>query len=417
MAWAVAPATIARTAQTAAITGSGTPPRPARASASRAPRNGAGAALRPSVRAGHMSGDTVRSRPSPRRLPRIRLTPPPRRARSRGRVRQRGTWRCAADVRRSRPGSPRRRVKIVSASTAASVVEPVGAAISTTRRVPSRSMPRCTTRSMQLATVGTTKAESMLRPASRGRVQSFTSASCAEFAWIVHMPGSPEFSAMSRSRLSASRTSPTTRRSGRMRSASLMRRRRVISPVPSRLGWRHCIETRSRTSRSSSNVSSTVTTRSSTRAPDMRALSIVVLPVCVAPDTRMLAPASTPMRRNSAAWRRDRAELDELTERADAALELADVHRPVRPGHIGDGHVQSRAVGQGRVDEGRGEVDATTRVLQHPLDELAHLAVGEHDGRELGDAVARHEHPHGRVDPDLLDGRGRRRTAAAARSR
>ena len=245
----------------------------------------------------------MRSRPSPRTPPRMRLTRHLRRARSRGRSPTTRTSRVRAGRRPVGMSSPRCRLKIRSVSTAASVVAPVGAEISRTRRVPSRSMPRCTTRSMQLATVGTTKAESMLRPARSGSVQSFTSASCAELAWIVHMPGSPEFRAMSRSRLSASRTSPTTRRSGRIRSASLMRRRRVISPVPSRLGWRHCMDTRSRTSRSSSNVSSTVTTRSSLRAADMSALSIVVLPVWVAPDTRMFAPASTLMRRNSAAWR------------------------------------------------------------------------------------------------------------------
>ena len=34
-------------------------------------------------------------------------------------------------------------------------------------------------------------------------------------------------------------------REGRIRSASLIMRRSLISPVPSRLGWRHCMLTTS----------------------------------------------------------------------------------------------------------------------------------------------------------------------------
>ncbi|GAA2141661.1 hypothetical protein GCM10009825_30400 [Arthrobacter humicola] len=45
---------------------------------------------------------------------------------------------------------------------------------------------------MQDATVGTTKALEMLSPASNGSVQIFVTASCAEFAWTVHIPGSPD---------------------------------------------------------------------------------------------------------------------------------------------------------------------------------------------------------------------------------
>ena len=86
----------------------------------------------------------------------------------------------------------------------------------------------------------------MLRPASSGSVDNLPRASLALLAWMVHIPGSPLFKAISRSRDSASRTSPTTSRSGRIRSASLISRRSVISPVPSRLGWRHCMATVSR---------------------------------------------------------------------------------------------------------------------------------------------------------------------------
>ncbi|MNI78667.1 hypothetical protein D3C73_1350610 [compost metagenome] len=96
--------------------------------------------------------------------------------------------------------------------------------------------PQCTTRSMHDATVGTTKALDILAPAKSGRVQILVTASWAELACTVHIPGNPEFSAMSMSRLSASRTSPTIKRSGRIRSASLTSLRKGMSPSPSRFG-------------------------------------------------------------------------------------------------------------------------------------------------------------------------------------
>lgn len=52
--------------------------------------------------------------------------------------------------------------------------------------------PQCTTRSMQDATVGTTKELEMFAPARSGRVQILVTASCAEFACTVHIPGKPE---------------------------------------------------------------------------------------------------------------------------------------------------------------------------------------------------------------------------------
>ena len=112
-------------------------------------------------------------------------------------------------------------------------------------RRPCRSRWQCTTRSKHEATVGTTNPELMFSPASSGRVQSLTMASRAELAWIEHMPGRPLLRAMSRSRHSSWRTSPTTSRDGRIRSASLTSRRSAISPVPSRLACRVCIATTS----------------------------------------------------------------------------------------------------------------------------------------------------------------------------
>ena len=122
-------------------------------------------------------------------------------------------------------------------------------------------------------------------------MQILVTASRAEFAWIVHSPGSPEFRAMSMSSASASRTSPTISRSGRIRSASLTRRLSGISPWPSRLGWRHCMFTTSRSGTFSSKISSTVTTRSRAPMLAVRQLSMVVFPAWVAPETRMFSPA------------------------------------------------------------------------------------------------------------------------------
>ncbi len=154
---------------------------------------------------------------------------------------------------------------------------------------------------MQPATVGTTNACPTFSPASSGRVHILVTASRAELAWIVHIPGSPEFSAISRSRLSSCRTSPTTMRDGRIRSASFTRRRSLISPVPSRLGWRHCIATTSGSGTLSSKTSSQVTTRSPDGIAAVRQLSNVVLPAWVPPATRTLSPDETAASRNVAA--------------------------------------------------------------------------------------------------------------------
>ena len=172
---------------------------------------------------------------------------------------------------------------------------------SATRRWPVASRSQWTTRSKHEATVGSTKALLMLSPASRGRVQILVTASRAELACSEHIPGSPAFRAMSMSRLSASRTSPTTSRSGRIRSASFTSRRSGISPVPSRFAWRHCMATTSRSATLSSKTSSTVTTRSRGPMAAHRQLSMVVFPACVAPETRILSPEATAACRKSAA--------------------------------------------------------------------------------------------------------------------
>ena len=65
--------------------------------------------------------------------------------------------------------------------------------------------------------------------------------------------------------------------------------------------------------------------------------------------------------------------------------------------------MQARPVGQRGVDEGRGEIHAATRGLEHALDEVADAVGGEDGRRQLADAVPGHEHLARFVDPDLLD--------------
>ena len=117
---------------------------------------------------------------------------------------------------------------------------------------------------------------------------------------MVHKPGRPELRAISKSKLSASLTSPTTIRPGRIRSASFTNRRKDISPTPSRFGCRVCMATQSAFSIRISKVSSTVTTRWSLATSFSNAQSKVVLPACVAPETSRFFPAVTASERKAA---------------------------------------------------------------------------------------------------------------------
>ena len=114
---------------------------------------------------------------------------------------------------RGRARAPRRGVtKTSDVSTTPSSTRPDSATISRTRRRPSGPVAACTTRSTDEATVGTMYAAVTFSPASIGSTQSLVTASRAELACTLVMPGMPEFSATSRSSASAWRTSPTTSR-------------------------------------------------------------------------------------------------------------------------------------------------------------------------------------------------------------
>src|SRR6266508_974213 len=118
----------------------------------------------------------------------------------------------------------------------------------------------------------------------------------AELAWIVPIePSCPVFIADNMSRASGPRTSPTTIRVGRIRSAWRTSSRMPIRPSPSTLAARDSNATQSGSSASSrsSAVSSMVTTRSDGGIAPPSAFRVVVLPEAVPPETRTFNPPST----------------------------------------------------------------------------------------------------------------------------
>ena len=194
-------------------------------------------------------------------------------------------------------------------------------------------------------------------------------------------------------------------RSGRIRRASLTSRRRRTSPVPSRLACRVCIETTSGSGTLSSKTSSQVTTRSRAGIAAARQLSKVVFPAWVPPATMMLRPARHCGFEEVSRGPGHRLQRHQLVQRRRSEDELADVHRPMNSGDVRDHHVQTAAVGQHRVDERGREIDPAAGRLQHLLDQVTDLGVGENDRGQLAAPTASDEHPAGAVDPDLLDRR------------
>src|SRR4051794_9860228 len=132
-------------------------------------------------------------------------------------------------------------------------------------------------------------------------VSSRRSASAALPAWTVQSePSWPVASAVSMSSASGPRTSPTTIRSGRIRSAFLTSRRIVTSPRPSRFGGRASSRRTCGWRRRSSAASSIVTTRSPGSMNEDSALSSVVLPEPVPPQTSRLQRRRTARASSSA---------------------------------------------------------------------------------------------------------------------
>ena len=147
---------------------------------------------------------------------------------------------------------------------------------------------------MASATCSRTAACGSPTSAIRANVSTRRSASSGEPAWTVESdPSWPVVIAASMSSASAPRTSPTTIRSGRIRSAFRTSARIVTSPRPSRLGGRASSRTTCGCWRRSSAASSIVTMRSPAGTKLDSALSVVVLPEPVPPDTSRLSRART----------------------------------------------------------------------------------------------------------------------------
>src|SRR5262249_8532002 len=104
------------------------------------------------------------------------------------------------------------------------------------------------------------------------------------------------------------------------------------------------------------------------------------------------------------ALRRDRAELDQLLERQLVLPELADGERRAVDGKRRHDGVDARAVGQARVADRRGLVNAAANLADHPLTDVQKLlVVAETDAGTLEPAADFDVHRVGAVDHDVGD--------------
>ena len=233
--------------------------------------------------------------------------------------------------------------------------------IETSRRSPSLRRATCTTTSNADATCSRTAAWGSSSPAISASSSMRRSASSGLFACtVVSDPSWPVVIACNMSSASPPRTSPTTRRSGRMRSALRTSSRMPTSPVPSRLAPRASRRATCGRSMRSSAASSTVTIRSlgvdaRRERPEQRRLAA----------RRAAADHDREPRAHAALEQigvglRERAELDQLRQRERAGREPAKrQQRPVRRERR-QHDVQARAVGEAGVDHRLGVVEAAT---------------------------------------------------------
>ena len=262
-------------------------------------------------------------------------------------------------------------------------------------------------------TTASSAAASWLCAAARGSPAASASAStragtsAAELAWMVPEPPSwPVLRAASSSVTSAPRTSPTTSRSGRIRSAWRTRSRTVISPAVSMLGGRASKETTCGCAGLSSAESSTTTTRSAGSTRPSSVESRVVFPDPVPPLTRSAARARDQVLQQPGSRRGQGARGHQLVE--GERDPRGHPQRQRRPGaRDGREHgVQPRAVGEAHVHVRRGVVETPAAARGQPLRQAAdRLVVGEAD---LGGLQARTPvdvDPVGAVDQDVGDAR------------
>ena len=212
---------------------------------------------------------------------------------------------------------------------------------------------------------------------------------------------------MSRSRLSAWRTSPTMIRDGRIRSASLTSRRSGISPVPSRRGCRHCID--GDVAVRDAQLEDLLARDDPLPRGDGRGQAVEQrrLAGLRAAGDEDVEPGRDRRLEEARRLPGERAE-PRPGRRVESRLddELADVDAPVVAGDVRDHDVQPAAVGQHRVDERR--ADRSTR---RPEDfsirstRSRTWSCDEQRGGQLGDPWRATNTRAGLVDPDLLDRR------------
>ena len=138
----------------------------------------------------------------------------------------------------------------------------------------------------------------------------------------------------------------------------------------------------------SSKTSSQVTTRSRAGIELIRVFSRVVFPAWVPPATMMFSPATTAASRNRAACAVSVPSADQVLQSVGRDHELADVQRQCSRVMSGMTDVQPAAVGEQGVDERGRQVEPPPGWLEHPLDQVADLAGGEHDGGQLASGRA-----------------------------
>ena len=65
--------------------------------------------------------------------------------------------------------------------------------------------------------------------------------------------------------------------------------------------------------------------------------------------------------------------------------------------------METLPAGEHRIHEGAGQIQPAPRVVEHALDEGAHVLIGEDQAGQLGNTRTGHEHARRRIDPDFLD--------------
>ena len=135
----------------------------------------------------------------------------------------------------------------------------------------------------------------------------------------------------------------------------------------------------------------------------MSALSRVVLPAWVAPETEDAAAVAHRRPQDRGTVLADGAGRDETVEIAVGRQELADIDRPVAARDVGDDHMEAAPVGQRGIDERLRQVDAPPRGVQHALDHVTDLGVGQRQRKSLRHSPASGEHAVRSIDPYLFD--------------